>query len=95
MVLCLGTNRKDKDMSSECEGCNGYSGSYCKIGIIPYISYTEGCPCRNCLVKSMCITRCVNFAEYRIKSRGERLFSQVLEDFRKQNFSWYQYTNED
>ena len=90
MVLCLVTNKKDKDMASECKGCAAYSGLYCKVGIVPHIEGTEGCPCRTCLVKTMCYHGiCEKFIEYRKLSRNERNFIEITDDFAARNFWRY------
>ncbi len=53
---------KDNDMEiHECKGCLNYvdSGSCDAVGddSIPLL-FISGCPCIECLVKSMCITTC-------------------------------------
>jgi len=39
----------------ECEGCKGYP--FCDFLTCGYVAINE-CPCRTCLIKSMCTTPC-------------------------------------
>jgi len=77
-------------MSSECKGCTCYEVDFCVVGIIPHLEGTDGCPCRTCLVKSMCSDdTCLAYVKYRILSRDKRSFRQVLKDLKNEEFSYY------
>ena len=43
-------------MKNECEGCNDYNACW--------LSNIQNCPCRNCLVKSMCRSACELYSEF-------------------------------
>jgi len=78
-------------MSKECTGCFAYSGSYCKVGIIPQLSDIEHCPCMDCIVKAMCANCvCEVYMKYRDLSRARKSFREVIEDFRAGDFFHYQ-----
>jgi hypothetical protein len=70
-------------MASECKGCRNYSGLYCQVGIIPRIENTVICPCRTCLVKTMCTNKCEEYAKYKVRSRLIKGISAVNRDFQK------------
>lgn len=77
-------------MASECKGCAAYSGVFCQVGIIPHIKNTDGCPCRKCLVKSMCRSEiCEKYTRYRNLSRSKRCFHEVMHDFSIKHFWRY------
>ena len=61
-------------IENECKGCVSYARDHCRLGIIPHISNETQCPCRICLVKTMCdeVTYCKDFMKYRIISNEKR-----------------------
>jgi len=70
-------------MSNECEGCRSYTQTYCSYGLIHNISNTNGCPCKTCLVKGVCVSICEEFINYKLLSREIKDFDSVLRDFNK------------
>ena len=77
----------------ECKGCLFYLNEYqvCMMGIVPDIK--DGCPCKTCIVKSMCNQRsraiynlrhnsaCKEFLSYVYISRKAKDFNQVMKEF--------------
>jgi len=76
-------------ISKECEGCRSNGGTYCKLGIVPCITGTKGCPCRNCLVKAMCSHLCDDFLDYKCESRNVKDFDTVLREFDHRGVSYH------
>lgn len=58
-------------MESKCKGCRIYYGedhpSKCLAKLLPLDG--EGCPCKTCIIKTMCEHNCEEFTEY-IKQCG-------------------------
>lgn len=63
-------------MENDCIGCVSFRshrsiGRQCGDEAIPQISETEQCPCRLCLVKTMCKNGCQVFHDYKRLCRKE------------------------
>ena len=59
-------------MENECKGCRTYDANFedgCTLGFRPRISETEECPCRKCLIKSMCSNVCDELITYLRKNK--------------------------
>jgi len=79
-------------MSKECKGCFDYvdEDDYCDNGIISHLEGTDGCPCRTCLVKSMCTNdACLAYIDYRLLSRRVKSFGEYMDDFKYNKYSSY------
>lgn len=61
-------------MQNDCIGCTSYRSHRkhkCGDEAIPQISETEQCPCRLCLIKTMCSNGCKAFHDYKRLCRKE------------------------
>lgn len=47
-------------MSELCKGCATYNYCYC----IFHFPSTEGCPCKECLIKAKCLVHCKELEDY-------------------------------